>query len=175
MAKSDSKPFPSLFVLNESGAEVEYKLVPVPDARKAHVEYRHGQDSLPSAPPKLIVEENGEKSVFEPDRDAKGYFKRESGQPLLYRDKKGRVLTEGPMFERKTGFPFGRFLFGVLLNLMFPAVWFVCLWLLLRYQLWHAIGLAVVMSVVMMLFIVQPIMSRAEAVARPQVEVTTNQ
>jgi hypothetical protein len=189
--KADSESFPALWAPNERGpVEVEYKskqgavlkskvmeykLNHVADARKGHVEYRHGEDPIPSSPPLLFVEENGEKILFQPDTDDKGHFKRESGQPLLYRDNKGRVLTEGPMFERKTGFPFGRFLLGVFLNALFPVIWFVCLWLLLRFQLLHAVGLAVVLAAVMLLFIVQPLMSRAEAVARPQPVATTSE
>jgi hypothetical protein len=167
IAKSDTDPFPSLIVPGENNTELEYKLEKGTDARKGHVEYRRYGQMLPSSPSKIIVVENGERSVFEPEKDAKGHFIRASGQPLLYRDSKGRVLTEGPMFERRSSFPIWRFLFGVFLNFAFLGVWFACLWLLLNYQMWHAVGLAVVITAVMLLFILAPVMSRVEDVARP--------
>lgn len=43
-----------------------------------------------------------------------------------------------------TRFHFGWFLFIILWNLLHLAVWFVCLWLLLRFQPMHALGLALV-------------------------------
>ena len=167
LTKTETEPFASLVVPGENNTEKEYKLEKVSDARKGHVEYRHNQESIPSSPPKLIVVENGERSVFEPDKDAKGHFIRENGQPLLYRDGKGRVLTEGPMFEKRTGFPFWRFLLGVFLNVSFLGVWFVGMWLVLRYQMWHALGLAVVMVAVMLLFVIAPVMSSTGKVVRP--------
>lgn len=171
LTKGESEPFAAFIVPNDKGGEDEYKLEKVSDARKGHAEYRNVKTNEPitSAPPKLIVVENGERSVFEPEKDKNGHFIRASGQPLLYRDKKGRVLTEGPMFERRVGLPLGRFLLGVLLNVSFLVIWFVCLWLLLRYQMWHALGLTLVMVAVMLLFVIAPVMSRAEAAARPQV------
>src|SRR5262249_1336638 len=104
VSKSESEPFAALIVPNDKGGEDELKLDKVADARKGHAEYRNVKtnDPIPSTPLKIIVVENGERSVFEPDKDKNGKFIRESGQPLLYRDKKGRVLTEGPLFERKT-------------------------------------------------------------------------
>jgi hypothetical protein len=171
--KTDTTPFPSLFIPGEGtgAADVEYKLTKVAEGKKVHDEYRHEQTPIPSRPRKVIVVgENGEKIEFKPDMDAKGQFKTDRGQPLFYRDEKGHALREGT-FEREGSYRLGPFFFGVMLNVTFLVVWFVCLWLLLRYQLWHAIGLAIVLYVVMLLFIVAPVMSRAETAARPPVHV----
>ena len=55
---------------------------------------------------------------------------------------------------------------SVLLNFGFLAVWFVCLWLLLRFQWSHALGLAVAFWAAMTLFVLPPLLTRAEEVAR---------
>jgi hypothetical protein len=166
IAKSDTEPFPSIYVPSpgKDDALIEYKLEHVPNAG-SQITYRHGDRLLESTPPKMIVKENGETSVFEPDLDAQHHFKRENGV-LLYRDKKGRVVTEGPAFQRQASVPLGRFLVAGILNLFFLAVWFGGLWLLLRYHFWHSIGLAVVLWVLMLLFVVEPVMGRAERVIR---------
>jgi hypothetical protein len=164
VAKSDTEPFPSLFVPGpgKDDPPIEYKLERVPNAG-SQITYRHNDKRLESTPPKMIVKENGETSVFEPDLDAHNHFKRENGT-LLYRDQKGRVLSEGPAFQRQASVPLGRFIAAGLLNVIFLAIWFVCLWLLLRYQFWHSVGLAFVLWVVMLLFVVAPVMGRAEKV-----------
>jgi hypothetical protein len=174
-ATKDTTPFPSLYVPTTGNTEVEYKLMKVLDGKRMHEVYRRGEEPMPSRPAKVIVEEDGTKTVFEPDRDAKGQFTTERGQPLMYRDKNGRALKEGT-FERVASYRFGPFFFGLLLNGTFLVLWFVCMWLLLRYQFWHALGLALVLYAVMLLFVLAPVMTRAEAVARPQpVAPTTNE
>jgi hypothetical protein len=62
----------------------------------------------------------------------------------------------------------GLFLGNVLLNLLHLALWFVCLWLLLRFQWAHALGLAFVLWLVMTLAVLPVLMSRCAAVAQPQ-------
>ena len=122
---------------------------------------------MPSRPSKVIAVENGERIVFEPDRDAKGVFKADPGQGLFYRDSKGRALREGS-FQKVSSYRLGSLLLGLFLNVMLLALWFVCLWLLLGYQTWHAFDLACVFFVVTLLFVVAPGMSRVETGARPQ-------
>ena len=65
------------------------------------------------------------------------------------------MLREGT-FERIPSYRFGPFVLGIVLNFGFLLVWFVCLWLLLRYQLWHAVGLALVFYVIMQLLVLVP-------------------
>jgi hypothetical protein len=55
---------------------------------------------------------------------------------------------------------------SVLLNFGFLAVWFVCLWLLMRFQWSHALGLAVVFWLVMLLFIMPMVLRKAEEVRK---------
>jgi hypothetical protein len=55
---------------------------------------------------------------------------------------------------------------NLLLNFGFLAVWFLCLWLLLRFQWSHALGLAVVFWLVMVLIIMPMILKPAESVRK---------
>jgi hypothetical protein len=74
-------------------------------------------------------------------------FGRESKEPLRYIDEKGRVMTEDSPGQL-TSFRGGLFFGNVLLNAMLIAVLFVSLWLLL------------------LLFALPPILTRAEDVSR---------
>jgi hypothetical protein len=167
VAAKTPEPFAKLYVPVDENTEVEYTREKAFDGQKTVYVYRHNLDVMPTRPPKIIVVENDQKTVFEPDHDAKGQFKTERGQPLFYRDKKGRALREGT-FELEPSYRVFPVLLGLFLNGTFLALWFVCLWLLLRFQLWHALGLAVALYVVMLLFVIGPVMSRAEDVARPK-------
>jgi hypothetical protein len=167
----DNKPFPELRIPTNRGEEV-YRLRP-----GARLDYRlNGQANgkpLPSRPPHLIVLEDGEKIHFEPQRDAHGNFKTKSTssvfgsseEPLRYTDNKGRVMLENSLGQLST-FRGGRFVANVVINLLFLALWFVVLWLLLRFQWPHALGQAIVFWLVMLLFVMPPLLARAETVAR---------
>jgi hypothetical protein len=167
VAATTPKPFDKLYVPLDENTEVEFTRQTEFDGQKTGHSYRHGRDVMKGRPPKIIVVENDQKVVFEPDHDAKGQFKAERGQPLFYRDSKGRALREGT-FDPEPSYRVFPVLLGLFLNGTFFALWFVCLWLLLRFQMWHALGLAVVLYVVMLLFVIGPVMSRAEDVARPK-------
>jgi hypothetical protein len=115
---------------------------------------------LGGTPPHVIVEENGKRSKFEPERDAQGKFKRRknrSGQEdLRYVDEKGRVMVEGRLGELET-FSFGLFVGNLLLNLLLVAACFLSFWLLVRFQWLHALGHAVVLAL-LILFCAMPSM-----------------
>jgi hypothetical protein len=171
-SSSDAKPFPELRVPNASGKEDVYKLRP-----GTRGEYRlDGLSSgrqLPSRPAEIIVVEGSERHVFKPERDEKGLFKqrsttafgREVKEPLRYLDEKGRVMTEDSPGQL-TSFRGGLFFGNVLLNALLMAVLFVALWLLLRFQWLHALGQAVALWLLMLLFVLPPLLTRAEEVSR---------
>jgi hypothetical protein len=168
LAAKTPKPFETLCVPSGENTEVKYRREKVLEGQNTHYVYRHNDQVMPGRPPKVIgEEEDGQRVVFEPDRDAKGQFKVERGQVLFYRDGKGRAMREGT-FELEPSYRVFPVLLGLFLNGAFLALWFVCLWLLLRYQMWHALGLAVALFVVMLLFVIGPVMSRAEDVAHPK-------
>jgi hypothetical protein len=176
-----SKPFAELRVPKTPGpGEDVYKLM-----RGTH-EYRlNGQPSgkpLPSRPSRIIVVEGGEKFTFEPERDSKGNFKTRQrasswfgssqSDPLRYIDGTGRVMEETTLGQIVT-FRSGRFFVNVVLNIVFFAVWFVALWVVVRFQWSHALLQAAVFWIVMMLFVLPPLLTRVEAVAKERAEART--
>ena len=52
-----------------------------------------------------------------------------------------------------------------LLNFLHLGVWFVCLWLLLRFQWSHALGLAIVFCLAMTLVVLPMLFTRTERAA----------
>jgi hypothetical protein len=154
--------YPKLIVPQRGGKEDEYKRV----RRGRGFVYMRGDRPLPTRPDKVIaVRENGDRDFYSPDRDENGKFKAAEGQSLLYRDPAGRVMTEGQLGTISVFYP-SRLILNLLLNFTHLAAWFLCLWLLLRYQWAHALGLAVVLWVVMILFILPQVLKRTEDVAR---------
>jgi hypothetical protein len=173
----DSKPFPELRVPGKKGDDV-YKLVP--GGREYRLKGQPSGKVLPTRPERVVVVEDGERYVFEPERDAKGNFKvrtqtssswlgSSATEELRYIDPKGRVMVESSLGQLST-FRGGRFVGGVFLNFFFLAVWFVVLWLLLRFQWAHALGQAFVFWGVMLLFVLPPALTRVETVAKERAE-----
>jgi hypothetical protein len=153
---SDTVEFKELWVVNDEGKEEHFRLGT-----------RYGKQ-VPTRPAEVIVKEDGAKVSFKPERDADGKFKvRKIGdvdEPLRYLDDRGRVMTEdqlGRVSVPRTG----ALLLNLLLNFLHLGAWFACLWLLLRFQWPHALGLAVAFWLVTTLFVVPPVLSKAEAVA----------
>jgi len=108
----------------------------------------------------IIIEENGQKVKFKarliPDPN---YKKKSDTEPermvfpevaVFVEEGGSRTLTEDELrVGQMTRFRFGLFVMNVIINVLHLAVWFACLWLLLRFQMWHALGLAVVFWLVM--------------------------
>lgn len=167
----DAKSFAELHIPTPRGEEV-YKLRP-----GTRSDYRlNGLPTgkpLPSRPSQVIAVAGDQKATFKPETDASGKFKQrtatrfghESKDPLRYVDESGRVMLEGELGVLSS-FRYGVFFGNILLNLLFFAVLFVTLWLVLRFQWPHAFGQAAVMWLVLLLFIVPPLLSRAEQVSR---------
>jgi hypothetical protein len=103
---------------------------------------------IPTHPDRIIVKENGEEIAFEPERDANGNYKMRTGRSLLYRDARGREMSEDSPGQLST-IHWGVFLACWFLNFLHFALWFVCLWLLLRFQWSHAFGLALIFWLIM--------------------------
>jgi hypothetical protein len=60
-----------------------------------------------------------------------------------------------------SAFRFGRFVLNLFLNLFHLALWFVCLWLVLRFQWGHAFGLAIVLWLVTTLAVLPMMLTEA--------------
>lgn len=170
-SSEDAKPIPELRVPTVGGKEEVYKLRP-----GTRGEYRLGGltsgKPMPARPREIIVIEGGERAVFKPERDEKGNFKqrtttaygRESKEPLRYLDEKGRVMLEDS-FGQLTSFKPGVFFGNLFLNAILFGVLFVSVWLILRFQWPHALGQAVVLWLMLLLFVFPPLLTRAETVS----------
>ena len=167
----ESTAFPELRIPTATGEDV-YK--PSPGKRNDY--HLNGQTQgrpLPARPPLLVVVEDGKRSTFKPERDAKGNFAqqtstrfgRESKEELRYIDENGRVMLENSLGQLTISRP-GRFLGNLLLNLAFFGACFVAFWPILGFQWRHALLQASVLWVVVLLFVWPPVLSRVEETAR---------
>jgi hypothetical protein len=124
----------------------------------------------PSRPLRVVVNEDNQDVAFEPNRDDKGHFRIEPGRSLEYRDSKGRVMEAGRLGWVST-YRTTNLVANLLLNTVHFALWFVVLWLVLEYRWEHAFGLAIVFYLAAMLFLLPPMLSKAEEVASPGIPV----
>ena len=149
-------------VVRKNGPEETFKRVPNADNRTDYrVDGRRDGAKLPEHPEKIIVTDNGAPDVFEPQRNANGSFRIEPGQNLQYYDKYGRSMTAGELgavSKLRYDWLFLDFLF----NMGFLGLMFAGLWLVLRYQWSHALGLAFVLWLAMILFPVPMILDYAQ-------------
>jgi len=102
----------------------------------------------------IIEDKDGQKARFNAELTADGKFKIEQGEPLRYleADGKHRVMTDnyiGQISEWRVGF----LVANLFLNVLHGIVWFLCLWLLLRFQWGHAFGLALVLWLTLTFFL----------------------
>jgi hypothetical protein len=124
------------------------------------------QNELPGRLAKVIAIEGDKEYVFEPLRDDKGKYEVDREESVRYRNKEtGWEMTDAHMGQVYIFHP-GWLLGNLLLNFLHLVVWFLCLWLLLRYQWSHALGLAVVCWAVMTLLVLPMVLTRTEAVAK---------
>jgi hypothetical protein len=147
------------FVAVRGSAREKYTFRDLPGSPRT--EYRGPDNKVWSAPREkdvqaLVVKEGDHDVTFKAD-PTHGRFVEEGGRRYLDGESFGRITTPrgGGSWLR------------VLLNGLHFAVWFVCLWLLLRFQWPHALGLAVALWLVMT-FVVPFIFKKAvEAKAPP--------
>jgi hypothetical protein len=135
-------------------------------------------DSQPSRPWKrtdsesrlfdaIVVQEGPDKKEvkFKLRQPEGGKFR--EGEQAVYAEEGGRrVMTENNIGEVSTtrGWLVVAYL---LLNVLHFVVWFACLWLLLRFQWSHALGLAFVFWLIATFAIVPMVLRRAEQAAPP--------
>jgi hypothetical protein len=116
---------------------------------------------LLEAPERIIIKDGDATMVFVPERGAAKNFKREPGQYLHYYDKSGLTIDEGNLGQVQR-FHWDWLVWNVLFNMLHLGLWFVGLWLLLRYQWSHALGLAAALWLAMTLFPIPMILEYAE-------------
>lgn len=130
----------------------------------------------------VIVEENGQEVRFDAERDEKGNYKKiltpppkglgwlmgpGPEMPLRYLDPRGRIMSEDTIGRLST-FRWSVFLIYGFLTLFHLVIWFIALWLLLRFQWSHALGLAFIFWLVSTLVIVPMLLDAVDARKRPQ-------
>ena len=165
--------FKEFRTVDQDGKEELFKQVSQEKGRPVYrLNGRLDGDKPKLRPQQVIVKENGEDVIFKPDKDKKDQFKTEavsrfssSKLPLYYRDNKKRFMVEGEFGEALGSYSMGNLILNLLLNFLHVVVWFAALWLLLEYRIWHAVGFAVVAWIAVTLFLLPPILSRAEDVA----------
>ncbi len=137
---------------------------------------------LPARPDEIIVTEpdaegKSQEVSFKPDRDAngnfqveevKGFFTPSTRRPLQYRDDRNHVMEEGNLGAVSPPVRTGQIVANCALYALHLAIWFVCTWLLLRFQAGHAVLIALGCWLVMTFCVVGPVFDRAEKVARSQ-------
>lgn len=129
------------------------------------------------SPTDAIIVRDGDQEVrFDAERDARGNYVRHrkkpppglgwltgagGEQPLRYIDARGRVMTEDAI--GRLSLPrWSMFWLNVLLNLLHLLVWFAVLWLVLRFQWQHGLGIAFVLWAVMTLVFVHMLVRSVE-------------
>jgi hypothetical protein len=172
-SSEDSKQFAELYI-PKPGSKDKYDLY-----RLSGGTYKlNGNPAgkpLPQQPDRVKVIEDGQEYIFEPERDAKGNFKARTTKSTFgsvseyqrYIDGKGRVMTT---LGKISTFHGGWLFLNLLLNFLLLSVWFVALWLLVRFQWAHALGQAFVFWSVMLVFVLPPLLSRVEGVAKQREE-----
>ena len=152
-----TEPVKELRVIPKVGKEVTYKC-----HRYGPNDYRYLDASLAKKPwdhgaKAILLTHNGEEYRFEPTPASRG------GYDEFASDKGGwvlRVYDNGPN-GIPVAFRYGRLFANLLLNFMHFALWFVCMWLLLRFLLSHALLLAICFWLVTSLILLPMLFSYA--------------
>lgn len=154
------KPVERLVAIKKTGERDRFKRTPV---SQNTYEYRHESTGKPYSPihgyVAIETEEGGKKVRYELVKGEEGRrFVCEEGWAIR-EDGKG---IDGNPTSTRAGLVFVNWL----INLLHYGVWFACLWLLLRFQLSHALGLAFVFWLVMTVFVVPLMLGQAGGVAQ---------
>lgn len=155
-----TETFEHLWIYNRDGKMVHYQ-------RRGNDYVQKDGRRLPEHPTKILVahKADGDKRVFEPKTDAKGNFQLEKDQTLRYYEKDNPSRYMETIGQIST-FRFGWLLMSLLLNFGFLGVWFLVLWLLLRFQWSHALGLAIAFWAAALLFVMPQVLAPAERVRK---------
>jgi hypothetical protein len=103
----------------------------------------------------LTEKDQPEPTRFDANLDKNGNFPAQASD-LRFTDKQGRYMTVdslGRVYRKRSGVLFA----ALLLNGLHFVLWWMVLWLALRYTIWHAFGLAFVLWLFLMVA-VQPVM-----------------
>ncbi len=134
------------------------------DDQGRSVYYDDKRKQPPEHSDQIIVKENDQEVHFRAERETRGPNKDKllvrPGQSLRYLDDHGRVMSEdhpGHVYTVR----WSRLFISLGLNAVHLAAWFLVLWLLLRFQWLHALGLAVVLWLMMTLVLLPMMLDHA--------------
>ena len=144
-----SRNYEQIVIETPDGMKETYKRYP--NGKKGFEYLKDGRKPR-SNPRRVFVTEGGQQLIFEPERNAKDhYVNKETGQ----------VMLDGYLGQAST-FRWWWLLQYVFVNLLHFVIWWACLWLLLKFQFWHSCGMAMAAWLAMTLFILPPLLNRAE-------------
>jgi hypothetical protein len=115
----------------------------------------------------VILLEDGKEVVYKAQRDQKAKavlgVAVEGTQGAVYRNDRGKKITEAMIRNGKIeSTRWGPLFTYFLLNTGFLVLWFLGLWLLIRFQWLHAVGLAVALWLTAIIFVVPPLVERVD-------------
>lgn len=162
------KPLPRLTAVRDNGAKVEYVRKYDKFGKPFYQDNTIAPKPWQRAGVKAIHVEYGGRTYYFQLVEETG-----RGQYREFVDKDGWVMIEfeGGPNGVATAFDLGRFLINMFLNFFHVSLWFMSLWLLLRFQWSHALGLAFVMWVLMSLAVLPMLFEQA---ARTNVAATSS-
>lgn len=159
-------------IIEMDGAPVRYEQRTTERGTTVYADARYPIENREPGRSKVITAirkgENGaviEEVIFEADLDADGNYKVEPNKPLVYREKDGSRTMDENNLGLITIVRWRLIVVNLFLNTMHFVVWLLCLWLLVRFQFWHAFGLAFILWIAMTVLILPLILDRVEAVA----------
>lgn len=113
----------------------------------------------------ILVKDKDQEVRFEAERDRDKNYRIPQGKSLRYVDPRGRYMTE-EMPGLVTTERWSSFFGNLGLNLLHFLLWFLCLWLLLRFQWSHAFGLAAAFWVLMTVLVLPSLLDKANDAGR---------
>lgn len=117
----------------------------------------------------IVVEEDGQQVRFVAPRDENGVFITTRAGVLIYRDDRGREMSADAIGVVSV-FHWDVFLINMVMNLVHVVLWFVCFWLVLRFQWAHALGLTAAAWIGAITFVLPLLFDRFEAAGRAKQE-----
>ena len=115
----------------------------------------------------IVEDKEGQKIRFDAELTKDGKFKIDPDRSTVRYIEAGgkhRIMTDsapGWLSEPRRGQMFA----NIFMNLLHAVVWFLCLWLLLRFQWGHALGLALVLWLALTFFL-PPLFKKTEDLAK---------
>lgn len=162
-------PVPEIVAIHKNGQEVTYKLLKQPTGRGEYLDkaaQARGEPHPPAYNPDnvkaLRLKHNNQDLVFElrpTDTGANRHFVNPATGYTI-------VEYDGGPTGRPYLFRWSRLLVNLFLNFFHLALWFLCFWLLLRFQWGHALGLAFALWAMFTLVFLPMLLDSAAEVAQ---------